>query len=106
MNLSTQITNEVASIPAHLDIHFYADYGHGWGEVENSLLKQLGIADDISHYSYTKGEFAYLEEDRDLSIFCKKLTSLGIGFSFIEHNEDIAQSPIRNYQSYWSNWSN
>lgn len=97
MNLSTQ---------THLDINFYADYGHGWGEVENSLLKQLGIADDISHYSFINGDLAYLEEDRDLSILCQKLTSLGIGFSFIEHNEDIAQSPIRNYQSYWSTWSN
>ncbi len=102
MNLSTQTVKSVWGIPAHLDIHFYADYGHGWGEVENSLLKDLGIANDISHYSFTKGEFAYLEEDCDLSIFCQKLTSLGIGFSFIEHNEDIAHSPIRDYQSYGS----
>ena len=101
--ITQQISNDIEGIPGRLDIHFYADCGHGWGKVEKSLLKQLGIADDISRYSFVKGEFAYLEEDCDLSKLCQKLTSLGIGFSFIEHIDEFYESSIRHYQSYGSN---
>lgn len=50
-------------------MRWHMDYGHSWLEVTNSLLKKLGIADKISHYSYQKDDYAYLEEDCDASIF-------------------------------------
>jgi len=101
--MNTLIQNETAGIPPHLVINFYADTGHGWGKVENSLLKQLGIDKDISRYSFTKGDFAYLEEDCDLPKFCQKITSLGITFSFIENVDEYHESSIRHYKSYGSN---
>ena len=48
---------------------FFADAGHAWLKVKKAELFDLGIAEKISSYSYQFGEFAYLEEDCDLSIF-------------------------------------
>ncbi len=45
--------------------HYYSDPGHCWLKVRISLLEELGIADQISSYSYVMGEWAYLE-DRDV----------------------------------------
>jgi hypothetical protein len=47
----------------------WEDPGHGWVEVKKTLLKELGIADKITGYSYMKGEYAYLEEDCDAMTF-------------------------------------
>ncbi len=48
---------------------FYRDPSHGWLKVERKELIDLGIESQISGYSYQKGDFAYLEEDSDASIF-------------------------------------
>ena len=50
---------------------FTSDPGHGWLRVPVAELKEMGIADKISPYSYISenGRFAYLEEDRDFSTF-------------------------------------
>jgi len=48
---------------------FFSDAGHAWLKVKKSILKDLGIAEQITSYSYQFGEFAYLEEDHDLSVF-------------------------------------
>lgn len=47
----------------------YNDPGHGWGRVPRALLAELGIEDEISSYSYQRGQYVYLEEDCDLSKF-------------------------------------
>ena len=47
----------------------HTDPGHGWLAVRRKELAELGIADQISRYSYVKGETAYLEEDCDLRVF-------------------------------------
>lgn len=44
---------------------YHTDPGHGWVEVEMAEVRRLGIADQISPYSYRKGQTAYLEEDCD-----------------------------------------
>jgi len=43
--------------------------GHGWLRVPLSELKKFNILEDISPFSYTDGEFAYLEEDVDMGTF-------------------------------------
>jgi hypothetical protein len=48
---------------------FHIDPGHGWLEVPMEELRDLGIADKISHYSYRDGDTAYLEEDCDTAVF-------------------------------------
>lgn len=48
---------------------FFADAGHAWLKVKKSELFNLGIAEKISSYSYQYCEYAYLEEDCDLTTF-------------------------------------
>tara|TARA_R110000868_G_scaffold233852_1_gene487572 strand:- start:495 stop:800 length:306 start_codon:yes stop_codon:yes gene_type:complete len=46
------------------------DPGHGWLEVQESDLKELGLkVADFSTYSYRKGNRLFLEEDCDASKF-------------------------------------
>ena len=45
------------------------DAGHEWLAVRKSELEDLGIADQISAYSYQKGSTAYLEGDCDAARF-------------------------------------
>lgn len=54
---------------------FYSDPGHGWLEVPTDTLRKLGIAGQISRYSYVSddGRTAYLEEDCDLARFAKAM---------------------------------
>lgn len=48
---------------------FISDPGHGWLKVPKGELKQLGISEKITPYSYMEELHAYLEEDYDLSLF-------------------------------------
>jgi hypothetical protein len=84
-------------MPTH---DFYTDSGHGWLKVPKTELKQLGIADKISPYSYMRGEFAYLEEDCDFGLFHEAMQAHNKDYSYKTHYTD--ESPIRNYQSYRS----
>jgi hypothetical protein len=46
------------------------DAGHGWLEVQESDIKELGVTvNDFSAYSYRKGNRLFLEEDCDASKF-------------------------------------
>ena len=47
----------------------HSDPGHAWLAVPMSYLLQLGIAGEISSFSYMKGRTAYLEEDCDAADF-------------------------------------
>ena len=80
----------------------YADPGHAWLKVPFSLLEQLGIADKISSYSYMLGQFAYLEEDCDLSIFCAAMRDAGIQYRINERSVN-SNSTIRTYRQYSRN---
>lgn len=82
-----------------LKIKFYSDPGHGWGAVKRKVLDQLGIAADISPYSYMKGNTVYLEEDLDLAILVNSLRNAGVPFFFSEKSVN-GLSPIRNYLHY------
>jgi hypothetical protein len=77
----------------------YTDPGHGWLKVHMQLLAKLGIAEKITGYSYMRGEFAYLEEDCDLTTFCKAMEAQGETVEFRYH---IADNPsiIRRYEGY------
>ena len=48
---------------------YIQDAGHGWVKVPVYLLTALNIADKVSHYSYYRAGFGYLEEDCDLALF-------------------------------------
>ena len=88
---------------------FYEDGGHGWLAVKRKELDDLGIAHEITGFSYQKGDTVYLEEDQDLSTWAKaiiKKFDLPKDYKFWDHSKAIKtvnhgdHSQIRNYQSY------
>lgn len=64
-------------------------------KVPFQLLFDLGVADKISSCSYRRNEYAYLEEDADLSTFIKAL-----GFEPKTKNHTCDSSSIKNYLPY------
>lgn len=63
-------------------------------------IKNLGLAQKISAYSYRKGGDAFLEEDCDMSLFIKALSATGQAFKFNEVHTNY-DSPVRNYSSFY-----
>ena len=82
-----------------IKIKVYTDPGHGWAAVKRSVLKDFGIEDKISSYSYQKGATVYLEEDCDLSTFVAALKEKGYNPVYIEKHTD-KRHPIRSYDSF------
>lgn len=80
-------------------IKFYADPGHGWGAVKRKVLDQLGIANQITAYSYQKGQTVYLEEDLDLGTLVQALKESGQTVEFKEKHTN-KYSPIRSYDRF------
>lgn len=80
-------------------ILFYSDPGHGWAKVSKKELVKLGIANEISSFSYENGDFAFLEEDSDLEKYIMALRARNIVYKFKETWTN-RQSRIRNYYHY------
>jgi hypothetical protein len=78
---------------------FHSDAGHGWLEVDRDELVELRIADQISAYSYRRGNKVYLEEDCDASTFMNALDAKGIKPS-IEYAAQEDESFIRSLPRY------
>ena len=78
-------------------ITIHADPSHAWGAVKIEELTALGIADQISKYSYERDGIAYLEEDRDLGLYLNAIK--GEGFEFVEKYTD-GDSPIRSFSRF------
>ena len=77
---------------------FISDPGHGWLEVTRAELEALGLLDKISHYSYQRGGFVYLEEDCDASLFVEAKKARGEPLEIrAEHQENTF---IRNLPSF------
>ena len=82
-----------------MHILYYTDAGHGWFKVDRALLNKLGIATDISNYSYQRKNSVYLEEDGDAGHLFKALDSAGISWTYTEKHTDRT-SKIRGYSYY------
>ena len=48
---------------------FIEDPGHGWLVVPIDELRELGIYEKISQFSFLAGDHAYLEEDMDYGTY-------------------------------------
>jgi hypothetical protein len=81
-------------------ITIYSDAGHAWAKVKKQFLVKLGVKDQITHYSYQRGDYAYLEEDCDLGVLIDALKTNGINYTFAEKTARERPSKIRSYQSY------
>ena len=77
---------------------FWEDPGHGWLGVPASELLELGIAGEITPYSYLKAGMAYLEEDCDLSTFIRAKAARNQVVFYREVHQD--NTPIRHFGNY------
>lgn len=79
---------------------YYADPYHGWLKVENSELVDLRIDHLISDYSYRRGKYVFLEEDKDAELFVtSKAKQQGVTVLYRHHYAD-RRSRIRGYERY------
>ena len=83
-----------------LTLNYYQDPGHGWVKVKLSLLQKLGIAEQISTYSYMRKDNVYLEEDCDLGRLYNALDNAGITLKLREFIAREKKSKIRSYNSF------
>ena len=81
------------------EFYHYADSGHGWLEVPRDLLHDLGIADDISHFSYQRLDKVFLEEDSDFMKFARAMRAAGREFKTAEIYTD-GESFVRSLAPY------
>lgn len=79
----------------------HIDPGHGWLKVPRDLLRQLGIERKVSHCSYQRGDYVYLEEDCDAPLFIEafKAARPGIELKFRTRYAE-QRSRIRSYDGY------
>jgi hypothetical protein len=84
---------------------FHCDRGHGWLEVPREDIDALGLADQISAYSYAmasthkRAGMVYLEEDCDASLYLDAAKAAGYTLNIVEKYTD-GDSPIRNMKRY------
>ena len=82
-----------------MELNIFTDPGHGWCAIERDVLRDLGILDHVSNYSYQRGTIVYLEEDCDLSLLVRALQAKGVTPAFTEKHTDY-DSPIRQYSAF------
>ena len=80
-------------------ITVYTDSGHGWGKVKRKVLENLGIASDVSSYSYQYKDNVYLEEDCDLSLLLQRLHSDNVAIKWVTKHTN-GDSKIKSYERY------
>jgi hypothetical protein len=84
---------------------FHCDRGHGWLEVPREDIDALGLADQISAYSYAmasthqRAGMVYLEEDCDASLYLDAAKAAGYTLNITESYTDT-DSPIRNMKPF------
>jgi len=80
---------------------YIQDPGHGWIKTPIKLLVELGIHNEISHYSYYRDGFAYLEEDCDLARFFSAFNArFGVDPKLRSRVAREKRSKIRSYLCY------
>ena len=78
----------------------YNDPSHAWGKVKRKVLENLGVAQEISSYSYQYKDNVYLEEEADLSLVCRHLLfNSDVQIKFVEKHTN-RDSRIRSYERY------
>jgi hypothetical protein len=83
-----------------MKLDYIQDPGHGWIKVSRKLLQQLGIEHKITHYSYQRGDYVYLEEDCDASTFQAAMKAADRPWTYRERVAREKRSKIRNYDYF------
>lgn len=97
--LTGQERRRAAMAGQSLKLDLLTDPGHGWLKVPKKLLADLGIAGRITPYSYQRGEYAYLEEDLDMSTFLDAAKAAGLAIS-VRNRVSDKSSRVRHYNGY------
>ena len=84
---------------------FYEDAGHAWLKVSRKELDDLHVDTLISCFSYTKGDYVYLEEDADLTTYlrAKGLDTREAVQTWWDANVQTQlsnRSSVRNYEAF------
>jgi len=81
---------------------FISDPGHGWLAVPATTIRKLGLAQDITCYSYVSdtGKTVYCEEDQDAGTVINALKEKGIEVKFWEVNNAHNYSSVRDMRPY------
>ena len=77
---------------------YFTDSGHGWLKVSKNDLAALGLTEKISHFSYTRGDWVYLEEDCDMTAYMIAADAADWTVNLRERRSDRSQ--IRAYEPY------
>lgn len=81
---------------------FHSDSGHGWLAVKINDIIAVGInINDISGFSYWKGNTVYLEEDGDCFMFIKAYHTANGKPPTIKELPSKDRSPIRSYEQFY-----
>lgn len=83
-----------------MKVKWFSDPGHGWLRVKIHNLIELGIAGKISSFSYQRGQWAYLEEDCDASVFMQAAEAQGVEVELEPESRCNKSSAIRRFNSY------
>ena len=78
---------------------FHSDPGHGWLAVRVRELKELNVFEQVSGYSYIKGDTVYLEEDCDAALFFNAYRKV-FGKDPKYRESYLDKTPIRYYHHY------
>ena len=81
-------------------VKYYSDDGHGWYAIKRDIIKDLGILDQISAYSYQRGATVYLEEDSDASKMFTALTEKNMLVNVCVGKNYDGRAPIRSYDRF------
>jgi hypothetical protein len=82
-----------------MTLDYVQDPGHGWIGADINQLRQYGLTDKVSRYSYQDGDLVWLEEDCDAPLFVAALNRAGVQFRIVEtHTRGDAW--IRRLQSF------
>jgi hypothetical protein len=80
---------------------YIQDPGHGWVKVPLALIRELGIAEKITRFSYWHAGHVYLEEDCDT---CTFMNAYHAAFGFDPKLRDRVarerRSRVRGYDPY------
>lgn len=90
----------MAKSKANVVKFFHSDAGHGWLAVKTRELVDLGIADKITAFSYTKGKSSYLEEDVDMSTYINAQKDRGVTVEIRQGKRWDKKSPIRAFPAF------
>lgn len=90
--------------PRALTLVFHSDPGHGWLEVPVAHLRELGIAGEISGYSYLRHGprhgSAFLEEDCDAPCFLRAARAAGWDVTTRDNYLRSTANPLRALPRY------